>query len=476
MGETFLYTLRPVLRFVPEVREPEGRASFRERLLWTGITLFIYLICCQLPLFGIYKTSGADPLYWMRVILASNRGTLMELGITPLITSNMIVELLANSKLISFDRSVEGDKRLLEAAEKLLSIIVSFATAFGYVYTGMYGRLETIGALRATLLVLQLTGAAVMVLYLDEMLQKGHGVGAGISLFIATNICENVLWKAFSPITLKTENGIEFEGALIALVHFLLTKSDKLHALRLAFFRPHLTNVHNILVTALVFLVMIYFQGFQVSLPLANRTVRGAVGSYPVKLFYLSNTPIIIQTAVISNLHVVSNVLFRKFRKFQLVRLLGTWRTDQHGREQLVGGLSYYLVPPDSLRDAARDPLHFLVYLVFIVVSCAMLSKMWLELSGRSPLDVLRQLQDSKMVIAKHDRDTAMISVLNRYIPTATVIGGVCIALLGFLSDLLGTVGSGTGLLLVVNIIYGFMEVFAREGDDFGGIADIFDD
>lgn len=473
MGETFLYTLKPVLRFVPEVRDPEGRSSFREKLLWTGITLFIYLICCQIPLYGIYKTSGSDPLYWMRVILASNRGTLMELGISPLITSNMVVELLANSKLITFDRSVEGDKKLLESAEKLLSVIISFATAFAYVYSGMYGRVEVIGAWKATLLVLQLTGAAVMVLYLDEMLQKGYGIGAGISLFIATNICENVLWKAFSPVTLKTENGVEFEGAVVALFHFLLTKANKGQALYLAFFRPGLTNLHAIVVTVVVFLVMIYFQGFEVSLPLSNRAVRGASSAYPIKLFYLSNTPIIIQSAVISNLHLISNVLYRKFRKFQLIRLLGTWKTDQQGREQLVGGLSYYLVPPDSLRGAAADPLHFLVYVVFVAGSCALLSKMWLELSGKSPLDVLKQLQDNRMVITRHDRSISMINVLNRYIPAATVIGGVSIALLSLFSDLLGAVGSGTGLLLVVNIIYGFMEAFAREGEDFGGVGDL---
>lgn len=475
MGETFLYMLKPVLRFLPEVREPEGRTSFREKLLWTGITLFIYLICCQLPLYGIYKTSSSDPLYWMRVILASNRGTLMELGISPLITSNMLVELLANSKLISYDRNVESDKRLLESAEKLLSIIVSFATAFAYVYSGMYGRVEVIGAWKATLLVLQLTGAAVMVLYLDEMLQKGYGIGAGISLFIATNICENVLWKAFSPVTLKTENGIEFEGAVIALFHFLLTKSDKTKAVYMALFRSNLTNLHSIAVTMLVFLVMIYFQGFQVNIPLANRSVRGAMTNYPVKLFYLSNTPIIIQTAVISNLHLISNILYRKFKKFQLIRLLGTWKTDQYGRERLIGGVSYYLVPPDSLREVFNDPVHFFVYLSFIAVSCAVLSKMWLELSGKAPVDVLRQLQDSKMVIAKHDRSFSMISLLNKYIPTATVIGGVLIALLSFFSDLLGTVGSGTGLLLVVNIIYGFMESFAHEKDEFAGLRDIIE-
>ena len=90
----------------------------------------------------------------MRVILASNKGTLMELGISPLITSSMIVELIANAKIITYDPSVPNDKRLLGALEKLLSIIVSFGTAFVYVFAGMYGRVEDIGTLRAFFIVI----------------------------------------------------------------------------------------------------------------------------------------------------------------------------------------------------------------------------------------------------------------------------------------------------------------------------------
>lgn len=78
----------------------------------------------------------------MRVILASNKGTLMELGISPLITSNMIVEMVANAKLIVYDASIPTDRRLLSSLEKLLSIIVSFGTAFVYVFAGMYGSVE----------------------------------------------------------------------------------------------------------------------------------------------------------------------------------------------------------------------------------------------------------------------------------------------------------------------------------------------
>lgn len=58
----------------------DEQIPFREKVLWTVITLFIFLVCCQIPIYGVQSAKSSDPFYWMRVILASNRGTLMELG------------------------------------------------------------------------------------------------------------------------------------------------------------------------------------------------------------------------------------------------------------------------------------------------------------------------------------------------------------------------------------------------------------
>ncbi len=76
---------------------------------------------------------------------------------------------------------------------------------------------------------------------------------SGISLFIATNICESIIWKAFSPTTINTGRGPEFEGAVIALFHLLLTWPDKQRALREAFYRQNLPNIMNLLATLVVF-------------------------------------------------------------------------------------------------------------------------------------------------------------------------------------------------------------------------------
>jgi protein transport protein SEC61 subunit alpha len=151
--------------------------------------VLVYLLCCQIPLYGIIKNTESDPFYWMRVILASNRGSLMELGISPLVTSSMIMQLLAGAKLIKVDQNVREDKELFDGAQKLIGIMIAFGQAFAYTWSGMYGPLDAIGAGNAILIVLQLTAASIITILLDDMMTKGYGIGnSGTSLFIAINM------------------------------------------------------------------------------------------------------------------------------------------------------------------------------------------------------------------------------------------------------------------------------------------------
>ncbi|PIA56722.1 hypothetical protein AQUCO_00700817v1 [Aquilegia coerulea] len=415
-GFRVLHLVRPFLSFLPEVQSADRKVPFREKVIYTVISLFIFLVCSQLPLYGIHSTTGADPFYWMRVILASNRGTVMELGITPIVTSGLVMQLLAGSKIIEVDNSVREDRALLNGAQKLLGILIAVGEAVAYVLSGMYGSVNQLGVGNAILIIVQLCFAGIIVICLDELLQKGYGLGSGISLFIATNICESIIWKAFSPTTINSGRGAEFEGAVIALFHLLITRTDKVRALREAFYRQNLPNVTNLLATVLIFLIVIYFQGFRVVLPVRSKNARGQQGSYPIKLFYTSNMPIILQSALVSNLYFISQLLYRKYSGNFLVNLL----------------------------------------------ACALFSKTWIEVSGSSARDVAKQLKEQQMVMPGH-RESNLQKELNRYIPTAAAFGGMCIGALTVLADFMGAIGSGTGILLAVTIIYQYFETFEKE-------------
>lgn len=448
---------------LPEVEQPDRRIPFKEKVLWTSISLFIFLVCCQIPLYGTNSSKSSDPFYWMRVILASNRGTLMELGISPIITSGMIMQLLAGSRIIDVDTSLKEDRTLYQGAQKLFGMLITIGEAVAYTMSGMYGDLESLGSANAILIILQLFFAGLLVINLDELLQRGYGIGSGISLFIATNICESIVWKTFSPTTINAGKGVEFEGAAVAFFHLIVSRPDKLQAVREAFYRQSAPNITNLCATVLVFLIVIYFQGFRVDLPVKYQKVRGQQGNYPIKLFYTSNIPIILQTALVSNLYFFSQLLYRRFKSNMLVNILGQWQETEFGGQSVpVGGLAYYISPPTSFSDIWADPIHAVFYLAFVLSSCAIFSKTWIEVSGQSARDVAKQLRDANMVFQGY-RDQSLLAVLNKYIPTAAAFGGMCIGFLTIVADFLGAIGSGTGILLAVTIIYQYFEIFYKE-------------
>merc|ERR1712142_1186675 len=275
-------------------------------------------------------------------------------------TSGLIMQLLAGAKILEVG-DTPRDRALFNGAQKLFGMIITVAQSIVYVMGGLYGEPSELGAGICLLIILQLFCAGLIVLLLDELLQKGYGLGSGISLFIATNICETIVWNAFSPATVNTGRGTEFEGAIIALFHLLATRTDKVRGLREAFYRQNLPNLMNLLATLFVFAIVIYFQGFRVDLPIKSARYRGQYSSYPIKLFYTSNIPIILQSALVSNIYIISQMLATKFSGNFLINLLGVWADVGGGgpaRSYPVGGLCYYLSPPETLAHVVEDPIH----------------------------------------------------------------------------------------------------------------------
>lgn len=173
-------------------------------------------------------------------------------------------------------------------------------------------------------------------------------------------------------------------------------------------------------------------------------------GSYPVRLFYTSNMPIMLQSALSSNIFLVSQMMYSRFSDNLLVKLLGVWE-PREGSAQLyaASGIAYYMSPPLNFTEALLDPIHTAIYIVFMLVACAIFSKTWIEVSGSAPRDVAKQLKEQGLVMAGH-REQSMYKELKRIIPTAAAFGGACIGGLSVASDLMGALGSGTGILLAV--------------------------
>eukprot|EP00494_Astrolonche_serrata_P026289 UN26550 len=416
---------RPIVGLLPEVEKPIKPVPIRQKIFWICGTLMVFLICSQVPLYGIRSSNTSDPISFYRVMLASNKGTLMELGISPLVTSGMIMQMLAGAKFITYNPGKPDEQRAFQTAEKLVGLIITFCQASMYTLFGMYGPVSELGMGNVVIIILQLFVAGIVVLMLDDLLTKGYGIGSAISLFIACNICENIFWQTFSFRTVQTASGPQYEGAIVALFSLLVSRSDKIPALKEAFYRTDLANITNLLATIVVFCVVIYFQGFRIDLPVRDTRHRKGMqdGNYPIKLFYTSNIPIILQSALVSNIFMVSQMMFSRMGSNFFTNILGRWQITPSGRNIPIGGIVYYMSAPRTFGEVVRDPIHTVVYILFVLITCAVLSYSWLGVSGSSPADVAKNLKAQHLTIRGYQQ-RSMVVPLSRYIPTAPHLEG----------------------------------------------------
>lgn len=452
MAGRFLNLFKPIGRILPEIKKPERKVKFNEKLFWTGLVLLVFLVMTEIPLYGIGEGIGGE-FNALRVIFASNRGTLMELGIGPIVTAGLILQLLTGSGLVKADMSNPEDRGLFTISSKVLSIVLTGVQAGAYILAGMY---QTTTFEAPFVIFFQLLVTGVIVLLLDELVQKGWGLGSGISLFIMAGVAQNVLWMSFNP-----TSGL-FVGGLSALI------SDPSTYLPVWIFGSGgagTATLVGFIATIAAFLITIYLNGVRVELPMSYAGYKGFRSKYPIKLLYVSNLPVIFASALFANVYFFSQLLWNSQGRPEpgtnmIVDFLGSY--DVNGTS--IGGLSYFTSSPHSLQEVAADPLRATIYLGILIAFCAVFSIVWLEVGGLGPSKVAKQLMNSGMQIPGYRRSSKPIElILKRYIPVVAVLGGIIIALIAGIADFLGVFGSGVGIMLAVGIIYQYYELLMRE-------------
>ena len=450
MAGRFLSLFKPIGRILPEIKVPERKVSFNEKIFWTALVLIIYLVMSEVPLYGIPKTAQ-DEFSALRVIFASNRGTLMELGIGPIVTAGLILQLLVGSAIIQCDMSDHQDRSLFTVGSKVFSIALTGIQASAYIISGMYG---AIAGPTTIIIFLQLIGAGLIVMLLDELVQKGWGLGSGISLFIMAGVASNILWQMFSPGTGLFVGSL---GAMLSGVHPVMEWVIGSGAYG---------SLIGFLATIGAFMVAIYLEGVRVEIPMTYAGYKGFRSRYPIKLLYVSNLPVIFASALFANVFFFSQLIWSTQGRPApgqniLIDMIGQYNATT---SRPMGGLAYYVTSPQNLQGVAGDPLRAAGYLVILVAFCAVFSLIWLEVGGLGPSKVAQQLMDSGMQIPGYRRSGKPIElILKRYIPVVTILGGIMVALIAGISDFLGAFGSGTGILLSVGIIYQYYELLMRE-------------
>jgi preprotein translocase SecY subunit len=462
MAGRFLSLFKPVARIMPEIKVPERRVRFNEKIFWTATVLVVFLVMSEVPLYGLSPGAGQE-LAPLRIIFASNRGTLMELGIGPIVTAGLILQLLIGSNMVEADMGNSEDRGLFTTASKVFSIVLTGVQASAYIIGGMYGALVGPSAI---IIFLQLIASGIIVLLLDELVQKGWGFGSGISLFIMAGVAQHIFLQCFNPAGPVDEFGSS--GFFVALAQTAVS-GKSLTGLLL---RGNYPSITGFIATIAAFLIVIYMEGVRVELPLSYAGYKGYRSRYPIKLLYVSNLPVIFASALFANVYFFSQLFWNMNgqpvpgRNPWLDLLCQfTWTGEGTNQQaQAVGGLVHYVTAPRNLMDVTGDPLRAFGYLGILIAFCVIFSLTWLEVGGLGPSTVAKQLVDAGMQIPGYRRSgKAVESVLKRYIPAVTVLGGIAVGVVAGVTDFFGVFGSGMGILLSVGIIYQYYETLMRE-------------
>ena len=441
--------------YVLQVPKPKKKLTLQNRLMWCGGILLIYMIMGQTPLFGA-TTPEFDFLAFARVIFASQQGTLVELGIGPIVTAGLLMQLLRGSEILKFDFKKPEERGIFQTATKLVTYIVIVAESAVYGFA-VYGPGISDPSF-LYILIAQLMGASIIIMFLDETIQKGWGLGSGISLFIMAGVAQQILWSIFSPLPAG-------DGFSIGIVPFF-AESAIAGDLADVFFRYNqLPSIFGLLLTAGIMLILVYTQGMKIEIPIVSTKYRGFSAVYPIKLMYVSNIPVILASALTANAVFIGQMLWANMNPANNNMFMNFLvQFDPTSPSTPIGGLVYYITPPRGLDIVALDPMRAVGYVIFMIIIVVIFGKLWVELGGLSPKSAAKNLLDADVQVPGFRRSNQPIeALLNKYIPSVTLLGSGILGLLAGVSDVLGVFGSGIGILLMVDILINYYNQLIRE-------------
>jgi len=447
--------------YLPQVPKPKRKIPLQQKLLWCGACVTIYMVMGQTPLFGA-TTPEFDFLAFARVIFASQQGSLVELGIGPIVTAGLLMQLLRGSDILKFDFKKPEERGIFQTATKMLTYFVIIIEGAVYAWAVYGPNIQDPTILGV--IIGQLIGASIIVMFMDELIQKGWGLGSGISLFIACGVAQQILWSLFSPLAAG-------DGGMIGIFPFIIQQAQlgmlfEWTGFMDVFFRSNqLPSIFGLLLTVGVLLILVYTQGMKVEIPIVSTKYRGFAATYPIKLMYVSNIPVILASALTANAVFMGQMLWSQLNPRNaspFFNILGQF--DPTSPSTPIGGIVYYITPPRGLDLVALDPMRGVLYVLFMIGIVVIFGKLWVELGGLSSKKAAQNLLDADVVIPGFRRSNKPVEMLlNKYIPSVTILGSVILGLIAGVSDILGVFGSGIGLLLTVDILINYYNQLVRE-------------
>ncbi|MFA4960526.1 MAG: preprotein translocase subunit SecY [Candidatus Pacearchaeota archaeon] len=437
--------LRDMLHNLPEVKAPiEKKLSFNVKLKWTLVILVAFFILSNIVLFGITPETTSRYEY-LAILLGTSFGSIISLGIGPIVMSSIILQLLVGAQILNIDTTTPEGKKFHGALQKILAFVFVFFEAIVYVLMG--GIQATAGF--TGLVILQLCLGGILIIFMDEVVQK-WGFGSGVSLFIAAGIG----WRLFAQLFgfLGVQGGLEASGKVLAFVASIIVGDGT----------GVLLAIIPIIITAILFLAVVFAQSLKVEIPLAYDRIRGHSVKWPLQFFYAGVMPVILVSALAANLQLFASLIQNWLGH---PTFLGGFMDAQP-----VSGIAYWIhsttivdvIITGSFRwvHGIQAIGHILFYTIFSIL----FAYFWVGTSGMDAKGQARRIIGSGMSMPGFRKDERVLeSILKRYIGPLTIMGGAAIGILASVADLLGALVGGTAILLAIMILYQLYQNVAQQ-------------
>ena len=447
------FDIRKIIYNFPEVRRPaEKKISFNTKLKWTLIVLVSFFILANIPLYGV-SAGFLERFEFLEVILGTDFGSIITLGIGPIVMASIILQLLMGSGIIKVNPKTEEGKKQYQAMQKIG--VLFFIVFEAVVYVSMGGIQAMQGFTGVVIFQLILGGLAIV--FMDEVVQK-WGFESGVSLFIVAGVTWRLFTGLFQFLGPSGENclvdfgGTPCAGNVLVIIQSFINGAPK----------EALAAFATIAVTAIIFLIVVWAQSLKVEIPLSYDRIRGYGFKWPMSFFYASVIPVILVAALAANIQLFAGLLenwlgratiFGGFSQGQPISGLAYWLGSSNLVEAIIKGSL-------SSSHLLQALTHFLFYVVF----SALFAVLWVKTSGMDESSQAKNIISSGLQVPGFRKDPRVLeSILARYIMPLTIMGGLAIGALASLADLFGALTSGTAILLAVMIMYKLYQNIAKQ-------------
>ena len=494
-----LYALHRFVDVYPTITKPERHVRFNEKMWTTTFVLIIYFAMTNVMLYGL-SGQALDLFSGFRSIMAGASGTIMHLGIGPIVTGSIIMQLFAGAKIIRLDLSNSEDKAMYQGVQKLLVLIMIPIEAIPQTYgflDPMEFLIDSYGMGWANfVIVAQLFAGSYLVFLLDELVSK-WGIGSGMSLFIAAGVSQSTFVGTLSALPVTSGLGYSMTNppsGTLPMIFYMFREATNYEMISSNGFETilltHVNPLAALFSSVVVFLVVAYAESSKLELPLTHGKVRGHRGKYPIRLVYASNIPVILMAALLANINMFT-LLFWSHPTLSQTPFLGREGygslseyigTYDQGQTTASGGFAWYASMVNGVNDwllpllnqtgdvyghtLTQIMVHVVFYVVLMTVGSMVFAKFWIDTTNMGTKDVAKQIERTGMQIPGFRKNPKVLEkILENYIPPVTYFSGAFVGLLAAGADLLGTVGNatGTGLLLAVGIILRTYEQIQKE-------------